>query len=211
MIGSDPAFKPARNEMLRAALAPRVAGHDFDVALRAADRESDEVSMASGRDVGFEQRVTVVLERVGVGAEGLGDRSAHLMEQQARLALAHPPRPLTPRLPDLLSAVAERMPVVLTSNTGMLPGELMRTLLRLAGFRDDLGMVFSNEVGAAKPAAAIFRIAVDLVGVPAADVLHVGDNPVADIQGAGAAGLRTLLVEPDGMALAARLETIARL
>ncbi|MBO1754947.1 HAD-IA family hydrolase [Allobranchiibius sp. CTAmp26] len=196
--------------MLRRALAPGVAGGDFDVALRAADHDGDELSMATGRDVGFDQRVGLVLDRLGVGGAALGDRSAYLMAEQAALALTHPPRPLTHRLPQLLAAVAERMPVVLTSNTGMLPGELMRKLLRLAGFRDDLGMVFSNEVGAAKPSREIFDIAVGVVAVPAPDVLHVGDNPVADVRGAGAAGLRTLLVEPDGVALAARLETIAR-
>lgn len=194
--------------MLRISLAPLVSGRDFDVALRVADRDGDELSMETGRDVGFDQRVGLVLDRLGVGAAALGDRSAYLMARQAELALAHPPRPLTPRLPQLLALVVERMPVVLTSNTGMLPGELMRKLLRLAGFRDDLGMVFSNEVGAAKPAREIFDLAVRVVAVAAEDVLHVGDNPVADVRGAAAAGLRTMLVEPDGVALAARLEAI---
>ncbi|WP_343048595.1 HAD family hydrolase [Allobranchiibius huperziae] len=209
LIGSDPSFKPARNEMLRSALAPGVAAGDFDVALRTADRDGDELSMATGRDVGFDQRVGLVLDRLGVGASALGDRSAYLLARQAELASAQPPRPLTPSLPSLLGAVAERMPVVLTSNTGMLPGELMRKLLRLAGFADDLWMVFSNEVGAAKPSREIFDVAVDLVGLPAGEVLHIGDNPVADVEGARAAGLQTLLVEPDGMALAARLQTMA--
>lgn len=209
LIGSDPAFKLARGELLRAAFAPGVRLADFDVALRAADRDSDEMSMSTGRDVGFDQRVALALDRLGVSSAALSGRSAVLMQQQAVLALAHPPRLLTPLLPELLAAVAAQMPVVLTSNTGMLPGALMRKLLRLAGFAgDDLSMVFSNEVGAAKPALEIFEVAVAAVEVPAAQVLHIGDNPIADVRGGQEAGLMTLLVAPDGVALAARLEAL---
>ncbi|MEO8850426.1 MAG: HAD family hydrolase [Allobranchiibius sp.] len=209
LIGSDPAFKPARNELLRAAFAPAVSLADFDAALRAADRDSDELSMSTGRDVGFDARVELTLARLDVSCTGLTGRSAELMQQQAVLALAHPPRPLTPLLPGLLTAVAAQMPVVLTSNTGMLPGVLMRKLLRLAGFEvDDLSMIFSNEVGAAKPAREIFAVAVAAVGVSAEQVLHIGDNPIADVQGGQNAGLMTLLVAPDGVALAAELEEL---
>lgn len=209
LIGSDPAFKPARNELLRAAFAPDVCLADFDAALRAADRDSDEMSMTTGCDVGFDARVELTLARLGVSAAGLAGRSAELVQQQAVLALAHPPRPLTPLLPQLLAAVAAQMPVVFTSNTGMLPGTLMRKLLQLAGFAvDELPMVFSNEVGAAKPAREIFDIAVAAAGVPADQVLHIGDNPLADVQGGRDAGLMTLLVSPDGVALEAELEEL---
>lgn len=165
--------------------------------------------MTTGRDVGFDARVSLALERLEVGSESLPDRSAYLMQQQARLALAHPPRPLVPQLPALVSALTPLLPVVLTSNTGMLPGVLMRELLGLAGFAgDDLAMVFSDEVGAAKPSREIFGVAVAVVGVSAAQVLHVGDNPVADVQGGHDAGLQTLLVAPDGVALAAHLSAL---
>lgn len=165
--------------------------------------------MATGRDVGFTARVSLALERLGVSGASLPDRSAYLMAQQAALALVHPPRPATPALPELVAAVGRQMPVVLTSNTGMLPGELMRKLLRLAGFSGDLAMVFSNEVGAAKPAPEIFGIAVAALGVPAADVLHIGDNPVADVRGACDAGLQAMLVDPDGQGLQAHLQAVA--
>ncbi|MEO8750751.1 MAG: HAD family hydrolase [Allobranchiibius sp.] len=209
LIGSDPAFKPARNELLRAEFAPGVTPAQFDTALRGADRAADETCMTTGLDVGFDARVCLALQRLAVRSDTVPDRSAQLMARQTTLAMAHPPRPLAPELPTLVAAAARRMPIVLTSNTGMLPGVLMRDLLRLAGFDvDDLAMVFSNEVGAAKPAREIFDIAVRAVGVPAAQVLHVGDNPVADVQGGADAGLQTLLVAPDGIALAARLREI---
>ncbi|MGY1458404.1 MULTISPECIES: HAD family hydrolase [unclassified Luteimonas] len=45
--------------------------------------------------------------------------------------------------------------------------------------------------GSAKPDPAIFLAACELLGVPPAEVLHVGDHPEADVAGAARAGLRS--------------------
>jgi putative hydrolase of the HAD superfamily len=47
------------------------------------------------------------------------------------------------------------------------------------------------QAGAAKPAAAIFHEAARRLGVAPGAVLHVGDDPQADVAGAMAAGLRS--------------------
>src|SRR5690606_20593838 len=45
--------------------------------------------------------------------------------------------------------------------------------------------------GSAKPDPAIFLAACELLAVPPAEVLHVGDHPEADVAGAARAGLRS--------------------
>jgi putative hydrolase of the HAD superfamily len=47
----------------------------------------------------------------------------------------------------------------------------------------------SETFGLKKPDPAIFHAAADCLGVPLADILFVGDNPIADIVGAHAAGM----------------------
>lgn len=214
LLRSDPAFKPARNEMLRAALAPSVSPERFNEVMRSSDREADEITMARGTDVGFAERTTLALTALDVPAQLDASTVERLMAQQAELARAHHPIALDPRLPDLVADFARRMPVVLTSNTGMLPGVLMRDLLVSAGFHGDLGMVFSNEVEWAKPDRRIFEISLTFVQGTAAEpiasscVVHIGDNPVADVEGARAAGLSAVLVEPDGESTVAALEAL---
>jgi len=73
---------------------------------------------------------------------------------------------------------------------------------RLLGLLEHLGLaplvdrtVHSTRVGVAKPDPAIFHVALEALGVPASEALHAGDDVVADVEGALAAGLRAVLID----------------
>lgn len=55
----------------------------------------------------------------------------------------------------------------------------------------------SSTIRCAKPAAGAFNKVVESLAVPRAAILHVGDDPVADVRGARLAGLGGLLVSFD--------------
>ena len=55
-------------------------------------------------------------------------------------------------------------------------------------------VVTAAMAGAAKPAPAVFDLAVQVGGASKAETLHVGDHPLYDVDGARAAGLRTAWV-----------------
>jgi 2-haloacid dehalogenase/putative hydrolase of the HAD superfamily len=59
-------------------------------------------------------------------------------------------------------------------------------------------VVTSDEVGAYKPARAMFTRALTALGLAADDVLHVGDSLTADVAGAHAAGIRAVWVNRHG-------------
>ena len=71
-----------------------------------------------------------------------------------------------------------------------------RTLTRLRDLFDDV--VAAASVGAAKPAQAIFDVAVEAGGAGHHETLHVGDHPEADVVGANAAGLKSVWVNRNG-------------
>jgi putative hydrolase of the HAD superfamily len=59
-------------------------------------------------------------------------------------------------------------------------------------------VTLSSEVGATKPAGAIFARALARHGVEASRAVHVGDSPAEDAAGAVAAGLRAVLIDRAG-------------
>ena len=60
------------------------------------------------------------------------------------------------------------------------------------------GTASSAVVGAAKPAPDVFREALRLAGVEAAEAVHVGDSLEGDVEGARAAGVRAILLDREG-------------
>lgn len=60
------------------------------------------------------------------------------------------------------------------------------------------GHVSAISAGAAKPDVRIFNTLVQLAGVAPSDILHVGDDPALDVDGAARAGLQTAWLNRDG-------------
>ena len=83
--------------------------------------------------------------------------------------------------------------VAVTSNWDR---RLPRVLSNLGLGADIDAVVCSEDVGAAKPAETIFLAACRELDLEPASVLHVGDAKVEDREGAEAAGLRALWLNP---------------
>ena len=89
-----------------------------------------------------------------------------------------------------MQAAGIRLAVI--SNWGWAAPELLHTLELARHFE---ALVISDRVGYLKPSAGIFRHALELLDVTAADAIHVGDSVPADIEGARGVGMRAVLME----------------
>lgn len=105
-------------------------------------------------------------------------------------------------LPDVLSQLAERFPLVVISNYPV-SVPIVQTLERDGLTRFLKAVVVSADVGFVKPHPLLFQTALAaLNSPPPGEVVHVGDDWDADILGAGAVGLQTIYTtqwrdEPD--------------
>lgn len=212
LLKSDPRFKPARNEVFRDLLAPSVSLDAFDQALREADRHADALMLSTGHDLGLTPRVLRTLDSLHIPRPDQRTLES-LPTAQDSLARQYHPLPINPAdIKALEHFVTHHGPIAVTSNTGMLPGALMRDLLALTGFTMIHVHVFSNEIADlptrptdhAKPYPTIFEttfraLAADpesVEGLRRDQVLHIGDNYVADYAGACAYGLRAAHIAP---------------
>jgi putative hydrolase of the HAD superfamily len=93
---------------------------------------------------------------------------------------------LYPEVPDVLKELAPRFQLAVISN---FDGRL-RFILQHLGISGFFANVFiSSELGADKPDPEIYGRAVKLMNLKPNEVLHVGDDPKRDWEGATAAGL----------------------
>jgi len=75
----------------------------------------------------------------------------------------------------------------------------VESVLAAVGVRSSLDFVIdSGTVGVEKPNPRIFELALARAGVGAAEAAYIGDFNTIDVRGAGAAGLRAVLLDPGG-------------
>lgn len=94
-------------------------------------------------------------------------------------------------LPTLDHLAAQGLRLAVISNWD----DRLRTILRRLALDVRFEtIVVSCEIGHAKPDPAIFTEATRRLGLPAERILHIGDNPEADLHGARNAGLHALQI-----------------
>ncbi len=136
------------------------------------------------------ERVDAALEALGVPRTGGFDELVDLL---STMEVEIPPV-LAPGVAEAIPALAERHRLGIISDTIVTPGVGLQAILEGHGLRRFFEVfVFSDEVGAAKPEATVFRAAVQGFGVAPAELAHVGDREVNDVLGARRFGARGVL------------------
>ena len=124
-------------------------------------------------------------------AAGLVASHAELEENYVRWRMSR--QRVLPDAPELLAALrAAGIKCGLVSNTAF-SRESMDAYLRVRGLADYLdAVVYSSEIGWRKPKPQIFRAVLAKLEVSAAETAFVGDDVVADVEGAIGAGIAAI-------------------
>lgn len=97
----------------------------------------------------------------------------------------------------------------LLSNTGFIKGAILKKILaelKMDQYFDF--QLYSDEVGMSKPNPALFNLMLQHIkqinkgkDITLDSIIHIGDNPKADIEGANAAGIKSLLINSNNQSI----------
>ena len=151
---------------------------------------------AANRDVPVAEHVKAILRALDRTLDTPGDDLLEaLVNAYSRPALIVPPSFDDTARPALEQLRARGLTLALISNTMRTPGNVLRTVLDRAGLLACFAhTTFSDEIGVRKPAPEIFLGTLHRVGGDPLSTVHVGDDPVLDVVGAKAVGLRVVQV-----------------
>ena len=196
---SDNRYKKRR----LADIASLLAAAGVTVSTAALDRAYDESGTylgrvwATHRDVPVDDHIRAILAAIN---PGLPKRVPATLMTSLIEAYSQPILVVPPAVDDTALAALESLNVggytlALISNVMRTPGVSLRRLLeRFRLLRYFQHTTFSDEVRIRKPAPEIFHLTLRAVaGAPETSV-HVGDDPILDVQGAQAAGMRVIQV-----------------
>ncbi len=152
-----------------------------------------------GHDMTFLRRQALAEQFLATGHhESLADRALEVfIEARNRVEFYPDVRPA-------LSRLRERYRLFALSN-----GNADLERCGIAEFFD--GHITARAAGAAKPDARIFEKLLTEAGVAAHEVLHVGDDPLADVVGAQRAGMRSIWLNRDARAWPPQFEPPPRI
>ena len=191
-------------------LGASISAPEFDTLYRESAVEAHRWWRDEHRGYSTADRIRWILARLGIGPaidESHIARAAERVDQ----TLVQYPAPLLPGAREALVALRARFPLVIISDTGFASGRAQDQLLVQDGvYSLFAATVYSMDVGHAKPRAEIFRAALDALGMPPGDVLHVGDNERTDVGGALAIGMRAVRLDAVRSAGDSRAEHVAR-
>ncbi|MDD2574043.1 MAG: HAD family hydrolase [Bacillota bacterium] len=98
----------------------------------------------------------------------------------------------------VLKELRKRYKLAIICNTGRTPGWVVRSVLDNSGLKQYFDvLVFSNEVGVAKPNPYIFRIASRILNEKPENILHIGDHLLTDVAGSRGAGFKAAWYNPE--------------
>jgi 2-haloalkanoic acid dehalogenase type II len=160
----------------------------FAAGLRASDARLHEQHWAVGRELPTLLRFEVFCRGFGIAAAEAPEllTRTHMDGLRAQMrALPHHAR--------VLERLRARYALGLVSNFSHSPTAL--GALREAGLESQLDAIaISDQVGIRKPRPEIFEHALAQLGLEPGEVVHVGDDLVADVDGAAELGMRSVWI-----------------
>jgi len=196
LIQSDPLFKLERNGLLKSHFHLRPNEKEIGECVRKYDLHFNALNEQTGRSTPPEEMWEMILAELGVEPGAATTESIGYFESKAEsLFFQYPPKLIDEATGDILYTLHSRgITLNILSNTGFIRGRLLRRLLDNWGIGSHFHFqVYSDEVGFSKPHHGIFdamwRELEKINSVGKNEVLHIGDNPFADVEGAFAYGI----------------------
>lgn len=158
-------------------------------------REAERWWSEEQRGYHTNDRLRWILERASIKPRDGCEHVAAAADAVDNALLMLPPAMLVGAW-QMLRTLRRHFTLAVISDTGFASGRAQDRLLEKDGARGFFSStIYSMDVGHAKPRPEIFATAVETLGVPASDILHIGDNERTDVKGALAAGFRAVRLD----------------
>jgi putative hydrolase of the HAD superfamily len=181
---------------------------EVETVFRQVDIMCNTINERTGKNIDADEMYLMVISLINDNRISLYDVDVNALYQQMEdLLLEHLPLVYCNSTAGVLSNLKEQGATInILSNTGFIKGITLRKVLqelKLNMYFDF--QLYSDEAGMSKPNPAFFKIminqAIALKPMTLTDIIHIGDNPKADIEGANATGINSMLVNANQVSI----------
>ncbi|QKJ30617.1 HAD family hydrolase [Mucilaginibacter mali] len=210
LIRSNPQFKQQRarifHERFNWLNKPLV---EVERAFRQVDLMVNGINETTGKNIDADEMYLMVISLINDNQADLHNIDIEALYQQMEdLVLEHMPLIYCDRTTEVLAYLKDNPACTanLLSNTGFIKGVTLRKVLHHLGIGRYFDFqLYSDEAGLSKPNPAFFQLMIDramaLKQISLNEIIHIGDNPRADVRGADMVGIGSMLVNSNNTSI----------
>jgi putative hydrolase of the HAD superfamily len=210
LIKSNPHFKNERSHFIHENYCSKSRSvADVSSSFRKVDLVCNAINEKIGGSISSDEMYAMVFCEIFQSTDCLVDVDFKALQiEMEKLFFQFPPLFLNAQTLDVISSLSQRdyLTMSISSNTGFIEGRVLREYLRNIEIDTFFNFqIFSDEVNLSKPNSCFFEVVLQKVreirnelNLISQHVLHIGDNPIADVWGAQGMGLSTFLVLENG-------------
>ncbi|WP_281235115.1 HAD family hydrolase [Flavobacterium gelatinilyticum] len=191
LIKSSPEFKQKRNALFRDFFEIEHPIEKVNEIVRYFDVLCNNINEKTGLNIDTYEIYYLILSALDVDiVKNDTDRLFQFYGHTEELFLEYKPVLIFPDIKKMFQEITNQdKSISILSNTAFIKGAALRKLLEYYELSDYFKFqIYSDEAGFSKPSAAIFQLVLDEISkykkIEKKEVLHIGDNSIADYNGA---------------------------
>lgn len=212
LIRSNPAFKAERTKYFHQHLnAGKKTVEEIASVFRQVDLMCNSINEKTGGNIDAEEMYLMVISKIHDYHISLCDIDIHgLYTTMEQLLMTHLPVVYCENTAGVLQHLKQQegTTISLLSNTGFIKGNTLRKVLHQLGLDQYLDFQFySDEEGMSKPNKELYQRMINKIhhhrghNLELSKIIHIGDNAHADVEGAKAMGIQSLLVNSNHLTI----------
>ncbi len=202
LIKSNPEFKKKRNILFKDFFEVDFSIEKVTEIIRYYDLLCNNINEKSGLNIDTFEIYYLVLNDLNVNVSEIEiDRLSEFYKEAEILFMKFKPNLIYPKIQLLFKEIVEQEKTIsILSNTAFIKGFTLRKLLLHYELDNYFSFqIYSDETGFSKPSKEIFQLVhneiTSLKSIEKKEVLHIGDNKIADYDGAIKYGFDALLIK----------------
>lgn len=212
LIKSNPTFKLERARYFHANFnGAKKTIEEVTYIFRQVDLMVNAINEKTGKNIDAEEMYLMVISIINDFSIAFQDIDVDkLYNDMEELLLENRPLLYCSECTSVLYKLKEsnQSTISILSNTGFIKGKTLREVLKHLELDNLLDFqLYSDEVRMSKPSLSFFQLMLDTIDrnkhneLNLNEIIHIGDNPVADIRGAEAIGINSLLINSNHLSI----------
>ena len=202
LIKSNPEFKNKRNLLFKDFFELECSIEKVTEVIRHYDVLCNNINEKTGLNIDTFEIYYLILSALNINIDEIGIvRLSHFYKEAEMLFMKFKPDLIYPKIKLLFKEIIEQEKTIsILSNTAFIKGFTLRKLIEQYDLENYFSFqIYSDETGFSKPSNEIFKLVYNEVNsfksIEKKEILHIGDNRIADYNGALNFGFDALLIK----------------